>query len=72
MPNELLTELKSHLNKHTDITIDKNLIDRLISSVFIGHKDSHDSSYEVSIGDCKAFWADVTELKDQYTTFLRL
>ena len=68
MPNELLTSLKSHLNKHTDVTIDKNLVDRLISSVFIGNKDSHDGTYQVSIGDCKAFWADVIELEKQYHT----
>ena len=68
MPNELLTSLQSHLNKHTDVTIDKNLVDRLISSVFIGNKDSHDGSYQVSIGDCKAFWADVVELEQQYHT----
>lgn len=66
MPNELLTSLKSHLNKHSKLTIDKNLVDRLISSVFIGNKDSHDGTYKVSIGDCKAFWADVIELENQY------
>jgi hypothetical protein len=66
MANELLTSLKSHLNKHTDVTIDKNLVDRLISSVFIGNKDSHDGTYQVSLGDCKAFWADVIELENQY------
>jgi len=70
MPNELLTSLKGHLNKYTDVTIDSNLVDRLISSVFIGNKDSHDSSYKVSIGDCKAFWADVTELEEQYRNYI--
>jgi energy-coupling factor transporter ATP-binding protein EcfA2 len=70
MPNELLTSLKSHLNKHTNVTIDSNLIDRLISTVFIGNKDSHDSSYKVSFGDCKAFWADVTELEKQYRNYI--
>lgn len=70
MPNELLTSLKSHLNKHTDVTIDKILVDRLISSVFIGNKDSHDGTYKVSIGDCKAFWADVTDLEKQYRNYI--
>jgi energy-coupling factor transporter ATP-binding protein EcfA2 len=66
MPNEMLTSLRSHLNKHPNVTIDCVLVDRLISSVFIGNKDSHDGSYTVSIGDCKAFWADVMELEKQY------
>ncbi len=66
MPMELLTSLKSHLNKHSDIIIDKILVDRLMSSTFIGNKDSHKSTYQVSMGDCKAFWADVIDLEEQY------
>ncbi len=66
MPSELLTSLKSHINKRTDIIIDKILVDRLISSVFIGNKDSHDGTYKVSIGDCKAFWSDIAQLEKQY------
>lgn len=66
MSNELLTSLNSHLNKNSDVDIDKNIVDRLLSSAFIGNKDSHDGTYQVSIGDCRAFWADVTDLENQY------
>lgn len=70
MSNELLTSLKSHLNKYTKVTIDSNLVDHLITYLFIGNKDSHDSPYKVSIGDCKAFWVDVTELEKQYRNYI--
>lgn len=63
MPNELLSALKSHINKHPDPTKDFMVVDRLMSSVCITHKDSHDSTFTVSMGDCKAFWADVKELE---------
>ena len=36
---------------------------RYFTLSFIGNKDSHDSSFNVSIGDCKAFWQDVEELE---------
>lgn len=41
MQNELLTALKSHLDKHPDQIKDFTVIDRLMSSVRIAHKDSH-------------------------------
>jgi hypothetical protein len=68
MPNEMLSALQGHLKKHAESSIDYSVVDRLISSVFIGHKNSHDSSYKVSMGDCKAFWADVLELEKLYNT----
>ncbi|MBU0711517.1 AAA family ATPase [bacterium] len=63
MPNELLSELKSYINKHPDPTKNYTVVDRLMISVSIAHKDSHDSKFCVTIGDCKAFWADVRELE---------
>ena len=32
---------------------------KIISSIFVVNRDSHDSSFEHSIGDCRAFWQDV-------------
>ena len=66
MPNEMLTRLRAYVNEHPDSSKDFSVIDRLLSSNFIGNKDSHDSSFNVTIGDCKAFWADVMELERQY------
>lgn len=63
MANELLNSLKSHLKKNADKSFDHSSIDRLLSSTFISNKDSHDSSFNVSLGDCKALWADVLELR---------
>jgi len=63
MPNELLSELKSYINKHPDPIKDFTVVDRLMGSVCIAHKDSHDSTFTVTMGDCKAFWADVKELE---------
>lgn len=63
MPNELLTALKGYINNHPDPTKDFTVVDRLMNSVSIANKDSHDSKFCVTIGDCKAFWADVKELE---------
>lgn len=66
MANEMLTALRGHINKHGDVSIDYSVVNRLLSSNFIGNKNSHYSSFKVSIGDCKAFWADVVELRDLF------
>jgi len=66
MPNELLSELKSYINKHPDPTKDFTVVERLMSSVSIAHMNSHDSKFCVTIGDCKAFWADVKELESLF------
>jgi len=63
MSNELLSELKSKTNKQPCKDIFGPIIDKMISSVFIGNKDSHDSSFDPSIGECRAFWQDVLELE---------
>ncbi|MBC8525499.1 MAG: hypothetical protein ISS28_05580 [Candidatus Cloacimonetes bacterium] len=66
MSYEMLTALKSKIKKHTDCLLDTTVIDRILNSIFIGNKGSHDSSFESSIGDCKAFWADVVELESLF------
>ena len=63
MSNELLSELKSKTNKQPCKDIFGPIIDKMISSVFIGNKDSHDSSFAPSIGECRAFWQEVLELE---------
>jgi len=63
MSNELLSEIKSKTNKQPCKGIFGSIIDKMISSVFIGNKDSHDSSFEPSIGECRAFWQGVLELE---------
>lgn len=64
MPYELLTELKSKINKQSSNTLKESpIIDRLLSSIFIGHKDSHDSSFKPGLSDFKAFWNDIKELE---------
>jgi len=63
MPNELLSAIKGYVKKNPDPVKDFTVVDRLMGSVGIAHKDSHDSKFCVTIGDCKAFWADVRELE---------
>jgi len=61
---ELLTGLKSEINKHAEQELKNDqTIDRLMSSSFIGSRASHDSSFEPSIGDLKGFWADIRQLE---------
>ena len=64
MAFELLNALKSTLKKHkcTEL-INISIIDRLLGSLFIGNKDSHDSSIELKFSDMKAFWIDVTDFE---------
>jgi hypothetical protein len=42
------------------------LFDRTLASIFIGNKDSHDSSYKPSMGDLKAFWKDVQDIENLF------
>lgn len=64
MAFELLTELKGTISKRkcTELKAEP-VIDRLLSSLFIGNKDSHDSSFDPSFGDMKAFWQDVKDFE---------
>jgi len=63
MSNELLSELKSKINKQPSKEIFEPIIKKMISSVFIANKDSHNSSFDPGIGDCRAFWEDVVSLE---------
>ena len=63
MSLELLTELLHKLKKQPSSTLkDSIVIDRLLRSLFLGNKDSHDSSFTSSFEDFCAFWEDVKEL----------
>lgn len=68
MADELLSCLQSKINKQPDTT--KNIITPVISKVksskFIGNRGSHDSSFQTTIGDCKAFWDDITHFESLF------
>ncbi|GAI20079.1 unnamed protein product, partial [marine sediment metagenome] len=67
MSYELLADLKSKINKHgTDELKKEPVIGRLLTSIFIGSKGSHDSSFDLKIGDLKAFWEDIRELESLF------
>lgn len=67
MSYELLSDLKSKINRHgTDELKKKPVIGRLLTSVFIGNKASHDSSFDSKIGDLRAFWEDVRGLESLF------
>lgn len=67
MAFELLTALKGTINKRKSTELKSEpVIDRLLGSLFIGNKDSHDSSFEPTFGDMKAFWQDVTDFENLF------
>ena len=64
MAFELLTDLKSTIKKRKCSELKKEpVIDRLLGSLFIGNKDSHDSKTEPTFSDMKAFWQDVVDFE---------
>ncbi|MBK8945401.1 MAG: hypothetical protein IPM32_09045 [Ignavibacteriae bacterium] len=64
MSDELLNELKSKISKHSNDLKDKTeIIDRVANSAILGNLSSHDNPFNLSLGDLKAFWADVKELE---------
>ncbi len=65
MPDELLNELKSKINKNggQDIKAKIPVIERVASSSLLGNLLSHDNPFNPKIGDLKAFWADINELE---------
>lgn len=65
MPDELLNELKSKINKNggQDLKTKSPIIDRMSSSSLLGNLLSHDNPFNPKIGDLKAFWADIKELE---------
>lgn len=60
MAAELLSELRSKIKASKQLEANP-VFERLSSSLFVGNKDSHDSSFTPSIGDLKAFWKDVSD-----------
>ena len=67
MAFELLTEVKGTINKRKSTELKAEpVIDRLLGSLFIGNKDSHDSSFEPSFSDMKAFWQDITDFENLF------
>jgi len=64
MAFELLTFLKGTVDKRKcSELINNNTLSRLLGSLFIGNKDSHDSSYEPTFADMKAFWQDIIDFE---------
>jgi hypothetical protein len=65
MPDELLSELKSKINKcgEQDIKIKAPVIDRVANSSLLGNLLSHDNPFNPKLGDLKAFWADIIEFE---------
>jgi len=65
MSFELLSALKGQLLKcGTEFAGSQSLLDRTLNSVFIGNKDSHDASFNPTMGDLKAFWKDVIDIEN--------
>jgi len=65
MPDELLNELKSKINKNggQDIKAKVPIIERVANSSILGNLLSHDNPFNPKLGDLKAFWADIKELE---------
>lgn len=65
MPDELLNELKSKINKNggEDIKAKIPVIDRVANSSLLGNLLSHDNPFNPKLGDLKAFWTDIKELE---------
>ena len=64
MFNELISELRSKLKSRKCELQDNVVLERLHTSIFLGNKTSHDSSYTEDINDLKTFYADVLEMED--------
>ncbi|MFB0496088.1 energy-coupling factor transporter ATP-binding protein EcfA2 [Mucilaginibacter sp. OAE612] len=64
MPDEMLSELKSKINKSSvDLKAKLPIIDRLASSALLGNLLSHDNPFSPKLGDLKAFWSDIIEFE---------
>jgi hypothetical protein len=64
MPDELLNELKSKINKSSkELQAQMPIIDRIINSNILGNLLSHDNPFSPKLGDLKAFWADLKEME---------
>jgi len=62
MTNELLSGLKHALKERNCPIKDEKVFDRILNSNFLGDKTSHNSKFEESISDLKAFFFDIKEL----------
>ncbi|MXV50347.1 hypothetical protein GS399_05130 [Pedobacter sp. HMF7647] len=64
MPDEMLSELKSKINKSSnDLKAKLPIIDGLASSAVLGNLLSHDNPFNPKLGDLKAFWNDIKEFE---------
>jgi len=64
MPDELLNELKSRINKcSSELKVQMPVIDRIVNSNILGNLLSHDNPFSPKLGDLKAFWADFIEIE---------
>lgn len=64
MPDEMLSELKSKINKSSvELKAKLPIIDRLASSALLGNLLSHDNPFSPKLGDLKAFWNDIIEFE---------
>lgn len=64
MPDELLNELKSRINKcSSELKAQMPVIDRVANSNILGNLLSHDNPFSPKIGDLKAFWTDFVEME---------
>ncbi len=67
MPNELLSGLRSKINKYATEQSEKNIflsaLDSVLSSSILVNILSHDNPFNPKLGDLKAFWVDVSKLE---------
>ncbi len=64
MPDELLSGLKSKINKCSpELKLKISFIDRVSNSSLLGNLLSHDNPFNPKIGDLKAFWNDIQEFE---------
>lgn len=64
MPDELLNELKSKINKSSkELQAQMPIIERIINSNILGNLLSHDNPFSSKSGDLKAFWSDINEME---------
>ncbi|SOD12228.1 hypothetical protein [Pedobacter xixiisoli] len=64
MPDEMINDLKSKINKaSTDLKLKLPILDRLTNSNVFGNLLSHDNPFDPKLGDLKAFWNDILEFE---------
>jgi hypothetical protein len=64
MPDEMLSELKSKINKNSsELKAQATVIDRVTNSSILGNLLSHDNAFNPKLGDLTAFWSDVLEFE---------